>query len=442
MNPTGQLCNVAGVNTKVIIDTVGADESRTALQSARRAVRPLRLDQSQSLLERASGCIAGITQSMMKRPEQFAPGSFPVYLASGDGATVRDVDGNEYIDFISGLAANSLGHQHPAVLDAIERTVPFGLLHSLPAELEVRVAERLVRLLPNAQMVRFFKTGADATSAAARLARAATGRERLVTVGYNGWHDHFMYDTPGVPRALSELTTRMPLMRREDEEPLLSLVSQEGERLAAVILSIPYHRTLSAEFVRELRRLCAQRGAWFVLDEIVTGFRLALGGAQEYFGVQADLACFSKALAAGMPLSAVVGPKQRMQQMESLQVSTTFGGELLSLAVCEAALQVYEQTNYFEHIHELGRQLRGGVNRVAQDVGASLRVHGYDPIPTFLFDADPARHVPLMKRFVGLMAMRGVLLRRDVNFLCAAHEAAHVEHVITATRESLLEMAH
>ncbi len=402
--------------------------------------RRMVLTESQRLLERATDRIAGVTQSMMKRPEQFAPGAFPVYLASGRGAVVRDVDGNEFVDFICGLAANSLGHQHPAVVEAIEAALPCGVLHSLPTELEVRVAEKLVRLIPNAEMVRFFKTGADATSAAVRLARAATGRERVVTVGYNGWHDHFMFDTPGVPRPLRELTVRLPLTRIEDEGSLLSLVTEEGAGLAAVVLAVPYNRRLSVEFLQQLREVCAERGVWFILDEIVTGFRLALGGAQEYFGVQADLVCLSKALAAGMPLSAVVGPKQHMQQMERLQVSTTFGGEVLSLAACDAALQVYEQSNYFEHIHDLGRHLRAGVNGVAQELGSSLQVHGYDPMPMFLFDHDPARHVPLMTRFVGLMAARGFLLRRDVNFICAAHQREHVEQLITATRESLQEL--
>lgn len=402
------------------------------------------LNQSNSLLERAQQSIAGITFSMMKRPEQFAPGSFPVYIERGDGAVVTDVDGNSYVDLICGLGANSLGHQHPAVVRAITETLCQGLLHSLPTALEVRVAETLLAVTSppgsGQRMARLFKTGADATSAAVRLARYVTKRDRIVTVGYNGWHDHFQYDTPGIPAAIVELTQRLPLFEVGQEAAFLELLRRDGAALAAVVLSVPYNRQLSREFVQELRRVCTAEGILLVMDEIVTGFRLALGGAQEYFGVAGDLACYSKALAAGMPLSALVGPKELLERMNDLQVSTTFGGELLSLAVCEAALGVYRDTNYVGHIAGLGRRIREGVNNAAEVAGSTLRVRGYDAIPMFLFAGSPAEHVPQMTRFVGLMAQRGFILRRDVNFVSAAHTSAQVEALIGAASESLALM--
>jgi len=391
-------------------------------------------------LEAAEKRMPGTTSSMMKRPEQFCPGSFPGFLAQGKGALVEDVDGNQYIDFICGLGASSLGHRHPAVESAVLRAVEAGWLHSLPTPLEQEAAEAVIASVPGAEMVRFFKTGADATSAAVRLARAITGREKILTVGYNGWHDHFMYDTPGVPKAVAELSQRLPLFTEPEEAQALATLEAQGSELAAIVLSLPYNRRVTAQFLNELCALTRKHGALLVFDEIVTGYRLGAGGAQELYGVQADLVCVSKALAAGLPLSAILGSKALLEQMERLQVSTTFGGETLSLAACVAALEVYRTTSYYEHIATLGRNLREGVGRVAEEVGAPLRVLGYDPIPLFAFSPKLELHIPLMRTLQGHMARRGVLLRRDVNFISGVHTQTQIDFTVNAVRSSLIEM--
>ncbi len=398
------------------------------------------LDRSELLLAQARELVPGITHSMMKRPEQFAPGRTPAFLARGRGAVVEDVDGNEYVDFVCGLGASSLGHGHPELRSAAAAALESGMLHSLPTELEVRAGRALVDLVPGAEMVRFFKTGADATSAAVRLARAFTGKERVVTIGYNGWHDHFMFDTPGVPAAFASLTTRLPLFQEADEATVLETVRAGKDDLAVVLLSLPYNRVVGRDFLLALREACTTAGVFLVFDEIVTGFRLALGGAQELFGVEPDFSCFSKALAAGMPLSAVVGPRRTMETMAGLQVSTTFGGEAVSLAVCQQALTIYRETDYVDRIATLGRRLREGVNRAAKDVGSELRVVGYDPLPMFLFHPDPLQNAPLGRELQGAMAERGVLLRRDLNFICGAHTKEQIDHAVDAVAESLCAM--
>ncbi len=409
-------------------------QGRTAVEAG------LTLTRSNELLEEARRLIPGLTQSLMKRPEQFALGSFPVYIESGEGALVRDVDGNEYIDYICGLGANTLGHNHPAVADTIRDTLAKGVLHSLPTEIEITATQTLVDCIPGAEMARFFKTGADATSAAVRLARHITGKDRIAVVGYNGWHDHFMFDTPGVPAVLRDYTYRMPLMAERDEQPLLDLVAQRGSELALVLLSLPYKRCVSAEYLHTLRDTCRAHGVLFVLDEVVTGFRLALGGAQEFYGITADYVCLSKGIAAGMPLSAIAGPSELVGRLADLQVSTTFGGELLSLAVCQAALREYRETDYIARVAALGRRLREGINAYAEQHGHPLRVLGYDSIPFFLFSEDLATHAKQMERFLGAMARRGVLLRRDVNFISGAHTEAQIDHTIAAAREALAEV--
>lgn len=400
----------------------------------------LKLSNSFLLRERGLQSIAGFTQSMMKKPEQFALGRFPVYLESGEGACVKDVDGNQYVDFICGLGATTLGHNHPLVNGAITDALGKGLIHSLPTEIEVTAAESLRAVIPGAERIRFFKAGADANSAAIRLARFVTGREKLITVGYNGWHDHFMYDTPGIPKAVSQLTTRLPLFSPTDEAPALAKIEEQGREVAAVILSVPYTRELSREFLLEVKHLCGKVGCLFILDEIVSGFRLAVGGVQEYFGITADIVTVSKGIAAGMPLSAVCGRASLLDEMEKLQVSTTFGGEMLSLAVCKSVLEFYRESNYISHVRELGAQLKLGVNQVASRLDVPLEVVGYDAIPMFLFDRNPAVHAKMAEEYVAQMAKRGFLLRRDVNFINHAHTVDQINQAIVATEASLAEM--
>lgn len=402
---------------------------------------PLVLDRSLALLEEARQLIPGVTQSWMKRPEMFALSSYPVYLADGQGALVTDVDGQTYIDFICGLGANTLGHNHARVVSAIQGALGHGILHSLPAPMEIDATRELIAIIPGAQMARFFKTGADATSAAVRLARHLTGKERIVTVGYNGWHDHFMFDTKGVPAVFKDYTFRMPLMRAEDEEPLLSLIENRCDEIALLLLSLPYNRVVSRDYLSRLRELCAQKNVLFVFDEVVTGFRLALGGAQQFYGIEADFVCLSKGIAAGMPLSAVAGPRRTLAALAELQVSTTFGGELLSLAACRAAISVYKSTDYIAHLKQLGERLANGVNSFAEERGHDLRIVGYPAIPLFRFSPDMAEQARKAEPFVAAMAKRGVLLRRDVSFISGVHSEAQIDHTIAACQESLTELA-
>jgi len=403
--------------------------------------RALRLEHSHALLEQARALVPGVTQTWMKRPEMFALGSYPVFVARGAGALVTDVDEQTYVDYICGLGANTLGHNHPRIVAAIKDALEQGILFSLPTALEVDAARDLVDVVPGAQMARFFKTGADATSGAVRLARHITGRDRIVTVGYNGWHDHFMFDTKGVPAFFADYTLRMPLMSPNDESALLSLVESRGSELAMLLLSLPYNRRVSRDYLARLRDLCRDKGVLFVFDEVVTGFRLTIGGAQQLYDLEADFVCLSKGIAAGMPLSAIAGPRHMLEPLAELQVSTTFGGELLSLAACRAAIAVYKSTDYVERIDRLGQRLADGVNRFAFDRGHDLRILGYAPIPLFRFSEDLAKHTRAAEAFVGAMARRGVLLRRDVNFLSGVHTEAQIDFTIEACKSALTELS-
>lgn len=403
-------------------------------------LNPLKLDRSKELSKIANNLVGGFTQSMMKKPDQFALGHFPVFIEEGNGSIVTDVDGNEYIDFICGLAANTLGHNSNCINRAILSNLNKGILHSLPTEIELEASKEVLEVIPNGEMIRFFKTGADSTSAAIRLSRHLTKKEKIITTGYNGWHDHFMFDTPGVPENIAKNTIRQPLFTEENEKELFDKIAENKSQLACVLLTVPYNRILSKDFMNLLREITAQNDVLLVFDEVMTGFRLALGGCQEYFKIDADLVCLSKGIAGGMPLSAVVGSKKYIDPIEELQVSTTFGGEMLSLAVCKAVIKEYKKTNYIEHIDSLGFKLKNELNSFSKSKELQFQIVGYNCIPLFMFSKNLKEQATIAEVFLAKMASKGILLRRDVNFICNSHEESQIDYTISAASESLLEM--
>ncbi|MEV8347014.1 aminotransferase class III-fold pyridoxal phosphate-dependent enzyme [Streptomyces niveus] len=418
-----------------------AGEAETGSVTGKSSDTPLELKRSAGLRSRAEGLIPGMTQTFHKRPENFADGEYPVYAERGRGAILWDVDGNAYVDFVMALGAASLGYDHPVMSNVIRERLGRGVLLSLPAQAEITAAEELVRAVPGAEMVRFLKTGAEACSASLRLARHVTGREHVLLAGYHGWHDQLGGPSAGVPVSAARLGERFALDSPDDDMRFLAAVRERGEQLAAVVLSTPYHRVLSAEFLNELRAACDESGCLLVLDEIVTGFRLAPGGLGQFHDVRADILCFSKGIAGGMPLAAVAGPRHCMEKFAELRVSTTFGGELLSLEAMKAALREYGRTDYYQNIAALGRRLREGINGHAVRLGFGDIVTGYDPMPCLHFDTDPAVHHRIAGRFLAQMARRGFLLRRDVNFISAAHTSAQIDDAVAASAEALSALA-
>ncbi|MBF9132217.1 aminotransferase class III-fold pyridoxal phosphate-dependent enzyme [Plantactinospora sp. S1510] len=402
---------------------------------------PLRLARSQQLADRAMAVTPGMTHTYHKRPENFAPGAYPTYLERGDGAVVWDVDGQAYVDFVCALGAATLGHNHPAVSNTLRERAGRGVLLSLPTPAEVSAAESFTAQVPGVDMVRFLKTGAEACSAAIRLARSLTGRDAVLLVGYHGWHDQLMGSAPGIPPSVAALTRRTHLDSPDAEEQFCADLDRRGDQLAAVMVSTPYHRQLDAALLQRVRQLCDRTGTLLILDEVVTGFRLAPGGLGQLRGVAADLLCFSKGLAAGMPLAAVAGPRHIMSAFATQRVSSTFAGEALSLEVMKATLQEYTTDDYYGRIARLGRRLRTGLNAAARRRGMPNFVFGYDPMPCLRFSADPTEHARTAEAFLAGMARRGVLMRRDVNFVCAAHQEEQIDFALAAADGVLSEIA-
>jgi len=317
---------------------------------------------SQFLLERAEGLIPAQTQTLAKGPSQYSRGVCPVYAVRGKGSHVWDVDGNEFIDYSMGVGPVSLGYCYPKVDEAIKRQLEQGITFSLMHPLEVEVAELIRHVVPHTECVRFSKTGADVTSAAIRLARAHTGKNKVLCCGYHGWHDWYIGVTSrnaGIPPTVMEYTNTFAY------NDIVSVESAIDDDTACVILEPMVFEEPRNNFLHDLRTLCSDRGVVLIFDEMWTGFRLALGGAQEHFGVRADLCTFSKAIANGMPLAVLTGREEIMQLCEKdVFFFTTFGGETLSLAAARATIEEMAVRRVPEHLQAKGRWLQSNLNTI------------------------------------------------------------------------------
>lgn len=369
--------------------------------------------------EQAKQVTPGAAQTLSKMPVRFPLGSFPIAVERGEGAQVQDVDGNWYVDWINAMGAVTLGYQHPHVTEAIVRQLKDGILFGLPHRLEHVLSGRITKIIPCADSVRWFKTGSEATQAAIRTARIATGRDMVLTIaeGYHGWHSWFLAVKPwhpGVPKAYEDL---IKPFRYNDLASLEAQLERYGARTAAVILEPCHFDVPIPGFLQGVRELCNRYETILIFDEMVTGFRWALAGGQEYFGVIPDLATFGKSAANGLPIALLCGKKEFMQHAELVQ-GGTFGGEVLSMAACNAVLDVYEQEPVVEVLWVRGKQLQKHFNDAAKCMNVDAVCNGFPCKPRIDFFpyAEPAhgkqesrRKALAMSLFLQETAAQGVL---------------------------------
>jgi glutamate-1-semialdehyde aminotransferase len=400
------------------------------------------LTESRRWLERAQRVIPGASQTMSKGPTQWVQGVAPSFVRRADGARVQDVDGRWYLDLPAALGPIVLGHRHPAVDAAIRDQLEDGITFTLPHTLEVEVAERIRDLVPCAERVRFAKSGSDATSAAIRVARAATGRDRVVAAGYHGWHDWYVGSTSrrrGVPEAVRELTQSVPPW---DLEALRTALA--GGDVACVVVEPIGTREPAEGELQAIVDLAHEHGALAVFDEVISGFRVALGGAQERYGAVPDLAAFGKALGNGMPISALAGRARVMEVLEDVFFSGTHGGEALSLAAARATLDVLREEPVHEHLWRLGRRLADGVRAqvTAHGLEEWVVVGGAAPWTLVLVrEPDPgADGLPAKSLLQQELLRRGVLYNGS-NFISYAWEDEDVDEVVAAYGEAFERLA-
>jgi glutamate-1-semialdehyde 2,1-aminomutase/spore coat polysaccharide biosynthesis protein SpsF len=411
---------------------------KSLFEEASAAAAPRRpIEKSKAWLERAAKVIPGVSQTFSKGPNQHVRGVAPVFLAKGKGCRVWDVDGNEFIDYIQGLLPNILGYAHEGVNASVAEQLGQGHSFSLPHPLEVELAERLTRIIPCAEKVRFGKNGSDATSGAVRAARALTGRERIACCGYHGWQDWYIGSTTrnaGVPKAVRDLTH--PFVYN-DLGSLQKLLNGHKGEFAAVIMEPVNFWPPAAGFLEGVRKLTHEHGALLIFDEICTGFHFGLGGAQKKFGVTPDLACFGKAMGNGFPIACVVGRADVMKVFEDIFFSFTFGGEVASMAAAMKVLDVLETTDALARMDVNGRVLQEGLNALAKEAGLQDRIKcvGY-PFWSLIRFLDAVGQDSLLIRslFTQECVKRGVLLLATHN-MTAAHDPLAIEQTLRVYAE-------
>jgi len=330
----------------------------------------------------------------------------------------------------------NLGYAYPRVNTAIKEQVDKASIVSLLHPLEVELVEEIISAVPCAEMVRFMKSGAEATSACVRVARAYTGREKVLHCGYHGWHDTFAAasNAKGVPKVLQGLIRSFGY---NNLDGLAKILKEEGEQFACIIMEA---RTPPVEgFLEGVRSLADQYGMVLIFDEIVTGFRLALGGAQEYHKVTPDLAAFAKSMSNGLTLAAFVGKKEIMQIAADLLISTTYGNEALSLAAGLATIRELKEKNVFEHTWKMGQKLMDGWLKLGTELNLPLNVNGFAPIGAFDFNLDDSRlNQNVWTLFLQEAALRGVLFRRGgLNFISFSHKEEDIQLTLDVCRDAL-----
>jgi glutamate-1-semialdehyde 2,1-aminomutase len=428
------------------------------------------MDQTRShaLFERAKARMPGGVNSPVRA---FASvGGEPFFTARADGAHLEDVDGNRYIDYVGSWGPMIAGHNHPAVLEAVQRAARDGLSFGTPNPLEVEMAETIARLVPSCEMVRMVNSGTEATLSAIRLARGATGRARIVKFEgcYHGHGDSFLVKagsgaltfgvptSPGVPKSLADLTLTLPY---NDFDAATALFDETGDDIAGLIIEpvVGNANCLPPRegYLQHLRALCTRHGAVLVFDEVMTGFRVALGGAQARYGVTPDLTTFGKVIGGGMPVGAYGGRRDLMEQVSPagpVYQAGTLSGNPVAMAAGLAMLGLVQADGFHERLESATHSLCDGFEAAARDAGVpfhTTRVGGmfglfFSDVPVDTYAGAVACDIGAFKRFFHAMLSRGVFLAPsafEAGFMSSAHGEAEIRRTIEAARGAFSEVA-
>ena len=416
---------------------------------------------SHDLFTRAQALMPGGVNSPVRAFKSV--GGEPFFTARADGPYLFDVDDNRYIDYVGSWGPMIVGHNHPAVLNAVVETAARGLSFGTPNPLEVTMAETLTRLIPSCEMVRMVNSGTEATLSAIRLARGATGRMRMVKFegGYHGHGDSFLVKagsgaltfgvptSPGVPKALADLTLTLPY---NDFDAATALFDECGDDIACLIIEPvvgnanclpPRHG-----FLQHLRELCTRHGALLIFDEVMTGFRVALGGAQARYGVTPDLSTFGKVIGGGMPVGAYGGRRELMQQISPagpIYQAGTLSGNPVAMAAGLAMLELIQAPGFYADLEAKSNALCDGLEAAAKEAGVPFSTQRVGGMFGLFFSAHKvdtyagalACDTAAFNRFFHEMLDRGVFLAPsafEAGFVSSAHDDAVIAQTLEAAR--------
>ncbi|KAA6215281.1 aminotransferase class III-fold pyridoxal phosphate-dependent enzyme [Streptomyces albofaciens JCM 4342] len=372
--------------------------------------------------------------------DQMVEGHYPVFADRAHGAHFWDVDGNKYLDFFLSYGTVILGHADPDVDEAVVREIRRGFATGLMKPIQTELIEELLEIVPGAEMGMLLKTGSDATAAAVRLSRAFTGRDRVVRWGYNGWHDwcaQWDHGIPAVSRALVDTFTY------NDLDSLRAVFERHPGQIACLVMMPFMVERPAPGFLEGVRELTREHGTLLVFDEIRSGFRLALGGAQEYYGVTADLVTLSKAFANGYAISALTGRADVLRTLDTVHISSTYYANADAMAAALATVRKLRSGDHLRRIRQLGERLQRELGALVAESGAPIEVVGHPPMPFLDFGfGDEERNQRAKRSFYAATIAEGVFLHPNHHwFISAATTDDDIDTAVRAVRSGLKALA-
>ena len=400
------------------------------------------LTNSKELQERAKNVIPHLTGTFTRSAHSFVEGVYPVYIKSAEGSHFTDVDGNKYLDYLCGIGPITLGYNYQKVNDAIIAQLKNGILFSLPHPLEVELSELISQTIPHAEMVKFEKTGSNAVTGAVRAARYITKRNKIAYCGSGGvWHDWWatvVSRDGGVPEFNRDLIS---IFDYNDIEGLEQIFENNPNQIAAIVLEPTIFEKPQKDFLKKVRKLADQNNTILILDEIVTGFRFDIGGAQKYFDIKGDLVCFGKGMGNGLPISAITGPAEFMKRFDDLWVSSTNNPETLSMAGTKAVINEMKEKNTISHCWEIGTKLFNNWNRITEENNLNIKMIGY-PIRMKIECKNSQDKISesLKALFLQEMVKKGIFFPPGQCFLSYSHSDDDINDTLQKLEQSCQEI--
>ena len=399
-------------------------------------VKPYNIEQSKALLDRSDQLIVRGCQGHKRSHEMLALG-YPVFTQRAAGARFWDVDGNEYLDYLMGFGPILLGYNDPVVNAAVQAQMEEGTIYSTAHPKELEVAQMLIDLIPAVEMLGFLIGGSAATSAAVRLARSYTGRDKVIMCGYHGWHDWSRTEDEGAPAVIAPFTIKVPY---GDLDALEDIFKQNDNEIACVIMETIQGGGPPEGFLQGCVDMAHKYGALCIFDEVKVGFRVAFGGAGEYYGVTPDLTAFAKACSNGYPGSFVAGRKEILgsPQCQSSWMAATFHCDLPSLVSIETVINEVKRRDGIAYQWKLGNRLIKGINAACEDGGLGYRLTGVGPMPTPVMEEEEKDRCIAMLQ--GCLARGYYLHPNHPMFFSLPHTEEDIEDTIVAVQESIADL--
>ncbi len=404
-----------------------------------RKAKPLILKRSTKHWNKALEVIPGGSQTFSKSPFQHVNGVSPKIIKKAKGCYSWDVDGNKFIDYMMSLGPNILGYADPTINKAAMEAARDGVVTSLSHPLEYELAKLMTDIIPSAEMVRFGKNGSDVTTAAIRVARAFTGKNKILVCGYHGWHDWFIGSTPrnlGVPREISKLTLTFEY---NNIKSLKKVIKNNKNQIAAIIMEPVNFYEPTNNFLENVSKIAKENRILLIYDEIITGFRMNIGGAQSYYKITPDLSCFGKALGNGYPISALVGRKEIMKLFNEAFFSGTFAGELISISAAIKTIKEIKKRKTINHINNLGAKIKSGYRKIITENKFEYftNIIGFNWWPEYIFfNKDGSPSLEKQSLFQQEIIRRGVLTRAGM-FICGSHSEKDIQKTLGVFEEAL-----